>query len=388
MNKKKRIEFLLQCLELKRDASLPFDPNKLSEKNWDKILKDAKDHRIEPLLYHHLKTKSEISVPDHIRASLEGAFLKNLLDNTRLYHELSVIIKILERENVPTIALKGAYIAREFYPGIALRSMYDLDLLVRSEDIIKTHGILVDSGWGCKIDESQFGDYIQRCEAIKYEKHCVLLELHPGIIEIVNTDAWENSFLTRIGKDDVAVLEHNILLPYLCIHLCEHLGDLFAEIIRIYDIVQIIRQCRDNIDWDKVIQIAEENQSKNDVYRVFYFVKNELGEDIPESVLSRLKEDKHDITILQALHKGRKIREIRPIGHIINAIQMRMFDPNMITIGEIVKLIIGGIFPGRKYMAKKYIPNHPRLFFVYYPVRTVLAIKDVIRSLSYKHKGN
>jgi hypothetical protein len=384
MKQKERIRFLLCFIGLMDDANLPFHPSKLSKKHWHRLFKDAENHRVSPLLYYNLKRKNEISIPDELKTNLESSYLKNSLDNTRLFYSLSNILISTEKENIPIIALKGAYIACQFYPNVALRPMYDLDLLVKSEYATKMHNLLLGLEWVCNIDQNQFEDYIRKHEVIKYTNKLITLELHSGIIEIANTDVWNNVFPTKIGKNDIFVLDHNVLLPYLCIHLCEHLRDLFVEIIRIYDVVQIIRQCRGEIDWNKVIQIAEENQSKNDVYRVLYFIKNELGEDIPDDVLSRLNENRHELTILQALYKGKKIREINPIGHIIKAIQARIFDPKSITIGKIAKLIISSIFPDKKYMIEKYKPKYSWLFFVYYPIRTVLGIRDIIKSLLKK----
>jgi len=280
------------------------------------------------------------------------------------------------------IALKGSYIACSFYPSIALRPMRDIDLLAKTEDIVRFHDALSKLGWkGDLLDQ-----HLQVFEVIDYSKSSLELGLHSEMDEIPATDPWSYTFSAKIGKSNALVFRHDLLLPYLCIHICKHLSDLRVELIRIYDIAQMLRLYKDSIDWDEVIKIAAANQAKSDVYRILDFFSSELGEDIPEAVLSGLKEDKHDLTILRALHKGRKIREIRPIGHIIRSIQARMFDPNMITIGEIAKLIIGSIFPGKKYMIEKYRPKHSWLFFAYYPVRITLGIANSIKSLFHRSK--
>jgi hypothetical protein len=74
-----------------------------------------------------------------------GETLYSALRNMRRCHELSKVLRILQNDGIPVIVLKGAALAEVVYGNIALRSMSDVDLLVKKGSI-KSRGKTAGDG--------------------------------------------------------------------------------------------------------------------------------------------------------------------------------------------------------------------------------------------------
>ena len=75
-----------------------------------------------------------------------AAYLENAARNLRLYDNLCKVLKILRRDGIPVIVLKGAHLAELVYGNRALRFMGDLDLLVQKDDVMRVDALLIEMG--------------------------------------------------------------------------------------------------------------------------------------------------------------------------------------------------------------------------------------------------
>lgn len=371
-----------------KNSRPPVNPNKISKKDWELILKEARFNRVDTLLYYYLKKDNDISIPSDIKEKLEDLYLKNSLHNTRIFFELSKILGSAEKEGFPIIALKGSYTACSLYPNTTLRRMYDIDLMVKSEDVMKIHDIMLGLGWECEQEGDSLNEYIEKKEVIKFNKKPLMIELHSKLVQITATDPWLNTLPVKIGASNALAFENDFFIPYLCIHLCDHLlQDRYFELIRICDIILIIRKFGNDVNWDNVIKIAELNESKTKVYHVLNFIKKEIGENIPDIVLKKLKTDEPFITIKRGLYFGKPIPKLidklEVIKHIYLVIRLHKLNPGSYPIRRVIFYIIGCVLPSRRYIQERYSPKYSWLFIFYYPYR---IIKGILRIISESRK--
>src|ERR1035437_410818 len=140
-------ELLLHCLRASPDKTGDGRGASLSEADWKDILQQSARHGITPLFYHRLRTfHPDIPIPSNVMGKLRQAYLENDARNLMLFHNLSKVLKILRRDRISAIVLKGAHMAELVYTNRALRFMGDLDLLVQKDDLMRVDALLLEMG--------------------------------------------------------------------------------------------------------------------------------------------------------------------------------------------------------------------------------------------------
>ncbi|OAD21821.1 hypothetical protein THIOM_002406, partial [Candidatus Thiomargarita nelsonii] len=149
MNQETTGKLLLDCLHCREiDENRIAELNSLRAADWESLVQFAVRQSVAPLLYHRLKTVyTSINIPASLKHKLQKAYLASGMQNTCLYSELSKIIKAFQNENIPVIVLKGAHLAQNVYGDITLRSMSDVDILVRKTDLLKAEEKRLEMGY-------------------------------------------------------------------------------------------------------------------------------------------------------------------------------------------------------------------------------------------------
>jgi len=380
MNRKAQIKFLSYCIGLIEDIKPPISFKELTKKDWSKILIKANQHSILPLLYHHLtQNKKGINPPTNVLVRIEQYYLRNSLRNTKIYYELTKIINKANDNNIPIIVLKGAALAGSLYPSIALRPMKDLDLFVKIEDIPKIHALLIQLDWINSHSDMTIEYQMQMMDhSLSYVKSGLPLDLHFRVPELSALNLWDNATSATIGSIGMIVQKPEILLIFLCNHLYEHARGELAELIKFYDIVLVLRKYRESINWDYLIQCVYINQCENIIFHILEIINGEFGEDIPLSVLDKLKSTKYTVQIRKSLYKPLPeiFYRLHPIKKIVFAIYLHWMDPEKYTIGNIFKSIFESAFPSKNFIIERYSPKRSWFFFVYYPAYFANGIKN------------
>jgi hypothetical protein len=78
---------------------------------------------------------------------LHRIYLVHLGRNTRRLHRLGKLLRLLEQAGIRVAVLKGAHLAEAVYRNIGLRSMNDLDILVRKTDLDRTMQCIGEAGF-------------------------------------------------------------------------------------------------------------------------------------------------------------------------------------------------------------------------------------------------
>jgi hypothetical protein len=274
-----------------------FEP--LSEADWDDLLQQSSRHGITPLFYHRLRTfHPDIPIPSDVIERLRQAYLENAARNLRLYNYLCQVLKILRRDGIPVIVLKGAHLAELVYGNRALRLVGDLDLLVKKDDLMRVDALLLEMG--CTPfnhrrivykDNNQF--------AYLMPKRDVNLEIHWRILPprdpfAIDTDRqWERSRPVLIAGVDAAVLCPEDLLLHLCLHAgCGH-G--FEPGLRLFcDISEVLQHDGSVMDWGIVQRRTRQWGIGKCVYLTLRLTRELVGVALPEGLMEALKPDDFD----------------------------------------------------------------------------------------------
>ncbi|MFY9259834.1 MAG: nucleotidyltransferase family protein [Gallionella sp.] len=295
--------FIFEALHL--DTRLPEQASvlQMQAEDWDYLLQIAKEHRLGAMLHHRLK-RDDLAhiIPEQVLTSLKAAYRKSALRSLVVYRELAKVTQLLEAEGIPSIALKGAYLARFAYPDPALRPMRDIDLLLKPEQAIKAFELLKGYGYRPMFDASPEAYLIENehfaplmsPEDISVELHHRLNESDQEQASVCGSEdeMWRRSLLKQVGGMQIRFLAPEDLLLHLCVHATvRHHFNLGA--LALADVVFLIET--HSIDWGAFLKAVSTGGGQHCALALLYLAKKNMGANIPDKVIAALSSSKRDM---------------------------------------------------------------------------------------------
>ena len=388
-NHSKINRLLLNLLHAESDETgLPVKD--FSDQDWDQFIQASTQQGISGLLSARIRQSGHAAeIPARVTEELHQLGLQIALRNLRLYRELHKILAALKEADIPVIVMKGMFMAQGVYGDLASRSMGDIDILVRAEDINRADAWIRQSGYAWVDEKGGWDTYIQKDYHVFYylSSMRVHLELHwnlniPSSPFFLNMgELWDRALPTRIAGVDVLTFSPEDLLLTSSLHIAYHHSfDGFA-LRSLYDIALILAQYQAQIDWQQVQQLSQQWGSTHCTYLVLRLAQDLLGASIPAGTLSALEPRDFDPRyILWA--EERIFSELDPIarpgGHPTLS---HRFGEVWASQGWKKRLssLVRACFPPLPTLAELYgLPPHSRRLFLYYPVRLI----DLVRKFA------
>lgn len=294
-------DFLLDLISTHRQVE-GGRASQLDKEDWNLVLSMVRQHRLGPLLHWRLaREKADVPVPEEVREALADTFKKATLRSLVIQRELLLLRQTLDRAGIPSIALKGAYLAFTVYPHPALRPLRDLDVLVPKDRALSAYQALIDSGYR---RPKEYQGNPQAC--ISVGKHLppirsasdqVKVELHvrltnPGPVQTSNVDEsglWERLIERNVAGQSLSYLSATDLLLHLIVHaVYDHRFDNGPLVLS--DLSYLIR--RTEIDWSLFWRLADEGGWTRGCLLLLKMAQSYFGEipiDFPEFALPELE---------------------------------------------------------------------------------------------------
>lgn len=263
----------------------------LQEKiDWDYLIRTALSHGVMPLLYWSLNATCPEAVPKPQLAQLSDYFEINSQRHFFLTGELLKILNLLEAYGIPVISYKGPVIAASAYGNLTLTQFWDLDILIRKQDILRTNNLLVSQGYQLKLQlnwESRFAHDDSRAE----------VNLHWGITQrkrLVPFNfkrLWSRLEPISLIGQKVLNLQPEDLLLILCVQVTKDCGLGQKNLVKISNICDIAELLRVNqgIDWLSVMEQAGRLGSERMLFLGLFIANDLLGTALPDEVLQRMQ---------------------------------------------------------------------------------------------------
>jgi hypothetical protein len=371
-------ELLLYCLGMGADETRAARLGQLSTSDWDDVIQQSARHGVTPLLYHRFTTNSTSAhIPTGVMQRLREIYLYSAKENIRLYHELAKVLKTLQNDGIPVIALKGAHLAEVVYGNIALRPMGDVDLLVRKADLSRVEEKLLEMGYS---PTSRF--WIEAVCAVHHhlppftKPGAASIEIHWSIapptypFEVDVDELWQRVRSATTDGVEVLVLSPEDVLLHLCLHT-SYQHRFMVGLRAFCDIAETIRRYRDEMDWEQVRLRARQWGVGKCVYLTLHLARELLGAAVPDAALNALEPNDLD----PGLVPWAKEQIFTNKG---NALPL---TPNLVRIWEArrfqdkVATFLKFALPSPQAMATMY-PASPfsKRIYLYYPVR----LKDLL----------
>jgi hypothetical protein len=361
-------ERLLLCCtrkEMRKDCRHELRDILASGVKWSHVLKNGGKQGILSLLYLHLRNEDGIEIPSWVKERLEDFYYRIVYRNMRIYSLLKLIIKGFNERNIPVILLKGVALAEKVYGNIGLRSMYDIDFLVKKEDMEKVEGLLTELH--CLPDlESEEGKsyhnrYFDKERSIGIEVHWDI-ENTPNPFSLNIQEIWERAKKIEMKGTHAFIFSPEDLILYLCLHSAYHhkFCKNLITLKQICDISEVIKCYRERLDWSQVEALAQKYGLSKLVYSTLFIVETLLKTGIPLDRIQGLKVDSFNVEYIDLIIKERIFAHDPFPAGMINSLSSLSFSEKIASICK-------AIFLPPEEMAKRYYfsSSSPKVYFYY-----------------------
>ncbi len=110
---------------------------------WNRLLYEAEQQGIAPLLHHHSQ-QIDVPFPQDFRRLLHSLYLRSRQANTVRNRAVAEILTRYHAADIPVLAVKGIALCNFLYEEPGLRPMRDMDLLVSESNLGAAQEILLD----------------------------------------------------------------------------------------------------------------------------------------------------------------------------------------------------------------------------------------------------
>jgi hypothetical protein len=255
--------------------------------DWKYLLETGKKHKILPLLYANLVAVGSDSLEKDRLEQFKTILKSNITKNFLLTAELLEILDYLQKNKIEAIPVKGVVLANLAYSNYGLRSISDLDIIVREKDFIKTQELLIAHEY--KASSINKEAYYQQAQYYKKKNIVIGIDLHyefapkKHFATVDSSLFWANVELFKIGSQEIKVFA----IEYTLIHLClEGIKEHWRSLNRLCDVSELI--CNQEINWKLLLANAEALNKKEVVFLGLYLAHTILNTPIPNDILQEI----------------------------------------------------------------------------------------------------
>jgi hypothetical protein len=266
--------------------------------DWDHLLERAEQLGVAALLHTTLTTcVDRTRVPPEVLRRLAKGYYHHAARNARLGASLQEVLAAFSRYGMPVIVLKGASIAELVYGNIALRPMYDLDVLVQPRDLdladrlVRELGYVPDESWRpadwYRRHHHHLAPYRARDGSSRLELHHHIFPPDAGV-QLPIEDLWQRARPVCLGSAPTLVLAPADLLLHLCVELSA-VQHFVGGLRRLCDIATAIKCYEMELDWAGLLESAHVYALERHLYYGLWLAQCLVAADVPVYVLESLR---------------------------------------------------------------------------------------------------
>ncbi len=198
--------------------------------DWQRIYDLASKHGIVNIVAYGLK-KGGYDMDPSVKALFMKKMYENVIVDENQSYEAKKLLAEFDRRGVSCMPLKG-FELKPLYPSGDMRSMSDLDILIKAEELSKIREIMADLGYSFEYESNH--------EYAFKKPPCMFVELHKSLVPSYNDDlyayygdGWKfakktDSFIHKMSTEDCFI--------YLIVHFAKHYRDAGSGIKSVTDI--------------------------------------------------------------------------------------------------------------------------------------------------------
>ncbi len=288
--------------------------------NWNFFVKLVDRHRVPTLAYNALTQYGHGGIPDCIMKQLKERSNQSRIQALKHGAELINISKAFANQEISLMPLKGITLSQHLYNDIGVRHTRDIDILIKAENMLIAHEILVENGY--RRQPSGF-DYTnkQHDRIIKYLHHFeyvnsrknILVELHWRFHSWpqshMNT-VWENSIPSSFNGVPVYKMSDCMLLLMLCDHGAMHA---WFRLKWLSDIAMLLTKERLE-GGENLFELAERLDLTKTLAQTTHLVQNLYKIPLSDSFLNIIRQEKNIVSLCKPAIKALQKTEMEVLS--------------------------------------------------------------------------
>lgn len=253
---------------------------------------DPASFRLLPLLFSNL---SNLGVEDTLLPRLKGVFRMSWYKNKMIFLQAGMLLDFLQRNDIPTLLLKGAALQHIYYQKPGSRPMDDIDVLIPTNRAEPVMSLLQRSGWQAVPGwepgwiKIKHGWNIRNKAGYTVDLHWNLLSESIG--PRLDLPFWEKAESLSFAGIPTQVLNPTDQLFHTCVHGIIPVAAI-ASIRWIADAVMILNFPGVNIEWQRILELAEERSLRQNLRDTLGYLRSEFAVPVPSRILRDLADYK------------------------------------------------------------------------------------------------
>jgi len=307
INARSEIELLLCCVRpLVNDTNV----NRIKalvqgDIDWQYLIQTAYRHGVIPLLYGNLSNICPQLIPASFQQQLQRNQYARTQRNLMLTSKLIKLLELFEANDIPVIPFKGPILAISAYGDISRRDFFDLDILVRKQDFLKTKELLTTQGYQpysnnsekeaaylSSLNDKQQKAYLQsHWELHMVDSDRVTIDVHHGMLPkqfsfLFDTEwLWQYAQPKPFANRMVLNLSSEDSILILC---SQGAKDCWQQLNRICDIAQVLSTCGE-INWEQVCHRATSLRMTRILLLGLLLAHELLEVELPKTILQQIQ---------------------------------------------------------------------------------------------------
>lgn len=342
--------------------------------DWDYFGTLANEHGVSALVWHNLeKFHLQAGIGKEVCFFLRSAYLKSLSRNTFHTESTAEVLRLLNKENIKTVILKGLALEHSVYGNSGLRQMSDVDILVTREECLRARDILTDSGFVSLPVKSVFHKFIAGYSG----KHLPSLikagasieihtELFGGKNDHLTRILYESSYESDLKGEKAWFPQPFIFFLYLIRHLNNHEVNNESQLRLYTDLVVLIEKFYDKILNADLIKYASEAGMSEIVADHLEPLREFWKIDFPQDINYFIDRYKGQDNITRFIFFLGSPKDNQPAD---NSVSYRQVINDIPGFHRKFLYVLGDIFPTIRFMKKRYGCNSTFRVLFYYPHR-------------------
>lgn len=252
--------------------------------DWGSLLRLAQIHGVTGIVGYMGK---QYALCPERQSELRSLCMGTIALFARRYALAQEMVRQLESAGIDHILMKG-FVLRDDFPIPELRTYTDIDLVIRPEDRVKSHELMLSLGFSVKDDWEPVYSYHRGNE---------YYEIHTQIMEVdVSDKADYRGYFDKAWDYARPVSDHSYRFTrefhflYMLTHIAKHVHSSGAGIRLYLDVAAFMQRHRSELDWNWIESQLKELKFREFANVVLHAVERWFGVEIP-AVFSPVSED-------------------------------------------------------------------------------------------------
>jgi hypothetical protein len=261
--------------------------NKLESIEWEEIIDIAQANRVMTLLFYKIK---QLGLEDRLKPEthriMSLTYQKGVARNVVLRHVLKDVISSLNQHGIKAVILKGAInFCEDIYDNWNLRSMEDLDILIKEEDFPAARKCMQAAGLkyiGGRIPDNLSEDFEGRDMAV--DMH--YLPVPRKYIGLFDMDAfWADTIVVEMDGVKMHAPCPTDQIYHKFVHdMIRHQELINFQIQDLCDFVMTSQYYKEKIDWEEILCRVRKNSIESLFKLHCWQIKKYLGLELPKPI--------------------------------------------------------------------------------------------------------